>query len=59
MKYFTPEEVAEQLRVKRETVYTWLRKGKLKGMKFGDLWRIDEADLQKFIEEAKKKPENK
>ncbi len=50
----TPEEVAKRLKVKKGTIYGWLRDGKLKGTKIGDLWRIDEKDLQEFIEAGKK-----
>lgn len=53
-KFLTPEEIAEQLRVTKGSVYVWLRSGKLKGTKIGDLWRIDERDLQDFIEQGKK-----
>lgn len=49
----TPDEVASRLKVKKKTVYSWLSQGKLKGAKIGDLWRIDERDLQDFIERGK------
>lgn len=45
----TPEEVAERLKVSRETVLRWLRNGELKGVKAGKLWRVREEDLQEFI----------
>ncbi len=50
----TPEEAAAKLKIKPRTLYGWLRAGKIKGVKIGDLWRIDEKDLQAFIEESKK-----
>ena len=48
-KLYTPEEVAEVLRVKTRTVMEWLRQGKLKGVKLGKLWRIKESELSAFI----------
>ena len=33
--YLTPEEVADQLRVSRRTVYGWLKLGKLRGLRAG------------------------
>lgn len=45
-KYYTPLEVAKILQVDRRTVYEWLRSGKLKGVKFGDSWRVPESALQ-------------
>lgn len=47
---YTPEEAAVQLRVTQRTVYTWLRKGELRGLKAGRAWRIRRDDLQAFLE---------
>ncbi|MEW6771860.1 MAG: helix-turn-helix domain-containing protein [Bacillota bacterium] len=46
---FTPEEVAKKLKISRSTVYLWLREGRLKGVKVGDLWRIPEEAIQEFL----------
>lgn len=48
-----PEEAAWRLGISPTTIKKWLRNGKLPGVKVGHLWRIDEADLEKFIEERK------
>ncbi|MEM5816034.1 MAG: helix-turn-helix domain-containing protein [Candidatus Aenigmatarchaeota archaeon] len=48
-KLYTPEEVAEILKVSVITVKKWLRSGELKGIKVGKLWRIREEDLQEFL----------
>lgn len=45
-KLYTPEEVAELLKVSRETVYNWLRSGKLKAVKISHFWRISESELK-------------
>ena len=45
----TVRQVATKLVVCEETVARWLRSRKLKGYKFGRLWRIKEDDLQSFI----------
>lgn len=47
---YTPEEVAEKLKVTRRSVYEWLLKGKLRGLRAGDNWRIAETDLMAFLE---------
>lgn len=47
---YTPQEVAEKLKVPRKTVYAWLQQGKLKGVKAGDLWRVTQSALDKFLE---------
>lgn len=48
-KLLTPEDVANVLSVTPRTVKDWLRKGKLKGVKVGRLWRIRELELEAFI----------
>lgn len=45
----TPEEVAEHLRISRQTVYRHLRKGLLPGIKVGEQWRIRKADLVLYL----------
>jgi excisionase family DNA binding protein len=48
--YLTPEEAAARYKLKVGTVRKWLRQGKLKGFKVaGTLWRIEEAELERFI----------
>lgn len=50
--FYTPEQVAGMLQVTRRTVYNWLTQGKLRGGRFGDLWRITPQHLEAFIAEA-------
>lgn len=48
--YLTPEQAAERLQVVVETVYRWLREGKLRGSKLSrKMWRIAEPDLNDFM----------
>jgi len=49
-RYYTPEEIAELLKVSRETVYNWLRAGKLKGAKVFNFWRISESELNRLLQ---------
>jgi excisionase family DNA binding protein len=51
---YTPEEVAQKLKISRATVYIWLRQGRLKGVKVGDLWRIPEEALEEFLKKPDK-----
>ncbi len=46
---FTPEEIADNLKVTRVAVYRWLRKGDLKAFKAGKSWRITREDLEEFL----------
>ncbi len=55
-KLLTPEEVAQILNVKPNTVRQWLRNGTLPGVKLAKkIWRIKEEDLMKFIEQGETK----
>lgn len=45
----TPEQVAQRLQVTERTVYTWLRSGRMRGVKLGRLWRVTEEDVAAFL----------
>lgn len=45
IEYLTVAEVAERLRVSKQTVYRMFADGKLKGIKIGNLVRINKASL--------------
>ena len=53
--YYTPEEIAQKFKVKKRTVYFWVRKGKLKAVKLGSLLRIPKSSMDEFIKNAGKK----
>ena len=54
--FLTPEEVAERLKVDRETVLRLLRLRRLIGTKVGKLWRISPPDFARFLEEQRQQP---
>jgi excisionase family DNA binding protein len=47
--FVTPEQAAEKLLVKPSTLKSWLRSGKLRGVKAGKFWRIPFPELERFI----------
>ena len=51
MVVYTPEEIADMLKINIQTVRRYLRTGKLRGAKFGKQWRISEKQLEEFFEE--------
>ncbi|MBC7075465.1 MAG: helix-turn-helix domain-containing protein [Syntrophomonadaceae bacterium] len=53
-KYFTPQEIAEKFKVKKSTVYFWIREGKLRAVRLGSLIRIPEYALKDFIKDTSK-----
>ena len=46
----TPEDVAARLSVSLRTVGSYLRSGKLRGIKMaGRMWRVTESELERFL----------
>jgi len=53
---YTPEEVAEKLKVGKPTVMRLLNSGDLVGSRIGHkTWRITEEELERFLESKKEK----
>lgn len=51
----TLEEVAQYLRIGKRTTYGWAKSGKLPAFKIGQAWRFDRADIDRWVEEQKRK----
>ncbi len=47
--YYTSEEVADLLRVKKRTVWGWIRNGKLPAIRPMGKYLVSEEDLQALI----------
>ena len=54
MDVMTPEEVAEILKVKPETIRRWLRRGELSGSSTPAGWRLTPADLETWLAKYRK-----
>jgi excisionase family DNA binding protein len=52
-KFYTPQEVAELLKISYMTVFRWIRAGKMKAYKLGKQYRISKEELDKFLEEGR------
>jgi excisionase family DNA binding protein len=52
---YSLQEIAEKFNIKPRTVAAWIRQGKLKAIKLGDLWRVHKADLEAFIKTSQAK----
>lgn len=48
-KYYTPEEVANNLKVHLKTIYNWIKAGRLQAIKVGHFWRISESELNRLL----------
>lgn len=51
-RLLTPEAAAEKLAVSVKTVKNLLRSGKLRGVKVGNLWRLQEEALEKYLKDS-------
>ena len=49
-RIFTPQEVAEYLRIPLSTVRKYLREGRLRGVKIGKHWRVRERDVEALLD---------
>jgi len=47
-RVYTPQEVAELLKVSYRTVQEWIRMGKLGAIRYGRLYRVRAEDLAEF-----------
>jgi len=50
LEIFTPEDVAEFLKVSKLTVYNYIKQGKLNAVKRGGKWYITNKDIDRFLE---------
>ena len=46
----TIEEVADYLRVKKRTIYDWLKKGKIPAVKTVGQWRFQKEKIKAWLE---------
>lgn len=49
IKLYTLQEVANILRVSRQTIYNYVTAKRLRATKYGKEYRVTEEDLQEFI----------
>lgn len=47
--YFTPQQIAERLQVKKLTILRYIRSKRLRAVRLGKGYRISQADLDDFI----------
>lgn len=43
------DELANYLRLKKQTIYNWLHQGKISGMKVGGVWRFDRREVDIWL----------
>lgn len=53
--FYRVEELAEQLRLSKMTLYRYIKAGKLQAFKMGKEFRISKKDFKNFLEATKNK----
>lgn len=47
------DEVANYLRLQKQTIYNWLHQGKISGIKVGGVWRFDRREIDAWLKTKK------
>lgn len=48
------DELAGYLGLQKQTIYNWLHKKKISGMKIGKVWRFDKKDIDDWLKKCSK-----
>ena len=48
------DELADYLRLKRQTLYNWLHQRKISGIKVGGVWRFDRRDIDSWLKSRRR-----
>ena len=48
------DELADYLRLKKQTIYNWLSQGKIAGIKVGGVWRFDRREIDVWLKSRKR-----
>jgi excisionase family DNA binding protein len=43
------DELADYLRLQKQTIYNWLHQGKIAGIKVGGVWRFSRKDVDAWL----------
>jgi len=43
------DELADYLKLQKQTIYNWLHKGKISGLKVGGVWRFNRKDIDTWL----------
>ncbi|OGX07825.1 MAG: hypothetical protein A2Z88_08660 [Omnitrophica WOR_2 bacterium GWA2_47_8] len=43
------EELAQYLKLRKQTIYNWLNQRKITGIKIGGVWRFDKREIDKWL----------
>lgn len=50
----TLQELSEYLKIAEKTLYGYVQKGRIPGIKIGSAWRFRRADIEQWLEQQRK-----
>ena len=48
------DELADYLRLKRQTIYNWLHQRKISGIKVGGVWRFNRKEVDSWLKSRRR-----
>lgn len=48
------DELADYLRLKKQTIYNWLNQGKISGIKVGGVWRFERREVEAWLKSRRR-----
>jgi len=51
------DELADYLKLRRQTIYNWLHQKKISGIKVGGVWRFDKKEVDTWLKSKHRKAE--
>ena len=48
------DELADYLRLKKQTIYNWLNQRKISGIKVGGVWRFDRREIEAWLKSRRR-----
>ncbi|MFA5411319.1 MAG: helix-turn-helix domain-containing protein [Candidatus Omnitrophota bacterium] len=48
------DELADYLKLQKQTIYNWLHQGKISGIKVGGVWRFERREIDAWLKSKKR-----
>jgi len=48
------DELANYLKLQKQTLYNWLHQGKISGIKVGGVWRFDQKEIDNWLKSRRR-----
>lgn len=49
------DDLAQYLKLRKQTIYNWLSQRKIAGIKIGGVWRFDKREIDKWLRSKSRK----